>query len=136
MSLDSLPPELRAAFAAIVEGRSVKRARHELHWGGRDVSREFVEVLAAHGYRPMTVADAPLAAGERIPAFLLEEGTAYFGWVFWEKFTSRKLRKLFGSVVRNAKGDWAVQIPSGQGRIIYANPDRRGEMEIDHPSGL
>jgi hypothetical protein len=61
---------------------------------------------------------------------------AYFGWVFWEKFSHRKLRKLFGSVVRNSKGDWAMQISDKGRSVIYANPDLTSEMDIENPSGF
>lgn len=128
--------ELREIFSDIIGGRSVKRSVHELRWGKRDVTLEFVEVLKESGYRPTTVADVPAAPGERVPAFFIGNGTAYFGWVFWEKFSMLRLRKLFGSVARNGKGDWAVQIPEKRRSVIYANPLEKGEMDIDNPSGF
>jgi hypothetical protein len=128
--------ELRAVFAEIIGGKSVKRSVHELRWGSRDVTLEFVDALAESGYRPMTVGDVPAGPGERVPAFFIDGGTAYFGWVFWEKFSTLKLRKLFGSVARNGKGDWAVQIPEKRLSVIYANPSAKGEMDIDNPSGF
>jgi hypothetical protein len=128
--------ELREVLSDIVEGKIVKRARHELLWETRDVSLEFIEVLQHAGYRPMIVDQADVRPGERIPAFYLENGVAYFGWVFWEKFSQLRLRKLFGSVVRNAKGDWAVQIPPQKKTVLYANPDLKSEMDIENPSGF
>jgi hypothetical protein len=47
-----------------------------------------------------------------------------------------KLRKLFGSVVRNAKGDWAVQIPPQRKTVIYANVIQKSGMNIENPSGF
>ena len=128
--------ELQAVFAEIIAGKSVKRSVHELRWGTRDVTLEFVDALKESGYSPMTVGDVPVEPGERVPAFFLEKGTAYFGWVFWEKFSMLKLRKLFGSVARNSKGDWAVQVPAQRRSVIYANPAAKGEMDIDTPSGF
>lgn len=128
--------ELREVLSDIIEGKIVKRARHELRWDMRDVSMEFVEVLQESGYQPMIVDQANVQPGERMPAFYLENGVAYFGWVFWEKFSQLRLRKLFGSVVRNAKGDWAVQIPPQRKTIIYVNPRLKSEMDIESPSGF
>ncbi|HMK38086.1 MAG TPA: hypothetical protein VK569_02020 [Bacteroidota bacterium] len=114
----------------------MKRSVHELRWGRRDVTMEFVDALKGAGYLPVTVAEVSVAPGERVPAFFIEEGTAYFGWVFWEKFSMLKLRKLFGSVARNGKGDWTVQIPEKRRSVIYAKPSDKGEMDIDNPSGF
>ena len=128
--------ELREVLADLIEGKIVKRAMHELRWDTRDVSLEFIEVLKESGYKPMIVDQVDVQPGERIPGFYLVNGTAYFGWVFWEKFSQLRLRKLYGSVVRNAKGDWAIQIPSQRRTIIYANPELKSEMDIENPSGF
>jgi hypothetical protein len=128
--------DLHAVFAEIIAGKTVKRSVHELRWGTRDVTLEFVNALETSGYRAATVAKTPVLPGERVPAFYIEEGTAYFGWVFWEKFSTLRLRKLFGSVARNGKGDWKVQIPEKRGSVLYANPSEKGEMDIDNPSGF
>ena len=71
--------------------------------------------------------------GERVPAFLIEQRIAYFGWVFWEQFTSWKMRKLWGSVLKNRLGDWDIQIPASRPTVIYANESLKLEMDIDHP---
>ncbi len=133
---ESPSAEVRAALAEIIEGRVVKRSRHQLKLDGRDVTFEFMELLRARSYLPMLVRDVPAEPGERVPAFFVEDGTAYFGWVFWEKFSQLRLRKLFGSVVRNQKGDWAVQISERHRSVIHANPGLKMEMDIDHPSGF
>ncbi len=128
--------ELRDALREIVEGKAVKRSRHELKWDTRDVTAEFVDALSQAGYRQMLVQDLDIHPGERVPAFYIESSVAYFGWVFWEKFSQLKLRKLFGSVVRNSKGDWAVQISDKRRSVIYANPSLKSEMDIENPSGF
>ena len=102
----------------------------------KDLSLDFLDALQRHGYRPMLVQDVAVEPGERVPAFYIDEATAYFGWVFWEKFTQLKLRKLFGSVVRNEKGDWAIQIPPQRKTVIYANMGLKTEMDIENPSGF
>jgi hypothetical protein len=128
--------ELREAFSDIIEGRTVKRSKHILLWESRDVSSEFIKALDEHGYLPMRVQDADVQPGERVPAFVIQDATAYFGWVFWEKFSTMKLRKLFGTTVRNTKGDWAIQIPEGRNTVLHVNMRLRTGMDIDNPSGF
>lgn len=127
---------LASIFSDIIEGKIVKRAKHELRWERRDLSLDFIAALSAHGYRPTTVANVAIQPGERVPAFFLDDGCAYFGWVFWEKFSQLKLRKLFGSVVRDSAGDWAIQISGKRTTVIYANTALKAEMDIDNPSGF
>jgi hypothetical protein len=134
--MDLAEQRLREALADIVDGANVKRAKHELTHEGRDLTGLFLEVLRDHGYVPLTVDAVPVEPGERVPAFLLEGATAYFGWVFWEQFTSWKIRKLWGSVIRNALGDWEIQIPPSRPTTIYANVALKLEMDIDHPGGF
>jgi len=124
---------IREALADIVDGLNVKRAKHELLHDGADLTPVFLEILAERGYRPLTVSDVPVEPGERVPAFLLVGATAFFGWVFWEQFTSWKIRKLWGSVIKNARGDWDLQIPEARPTVIYANTSLKLEMDIDHP---
>jgi len=128
--------DLRAAFADIIEGRVVKRSRHDLTWQSEDATLLFLDALREHGYLPTRVADVPVEPGERVPAFTLLDSTAYFGWIFWEKFSDRKARKLFGSVVRNRKGDWAIQISPQNPTTVYANLSLTGPMDIERPSGV
>lgn len=128
--------QLGTIFSDIIEGKIVKRAKHELRWERRDVSLDFIEALRAHGYHPTIVAHVDIQPGERVPAFFLDDGYAYFGWVFWEKFSQLKLRKLFGSVVRNNYGDWAIQISGKRNTVIYANTALKTEMDIECPSGF
>lgn len=125
--------KVRDALRAIVEGKIVKRSRHDLHHDGMDLALLFIEELEKRGYRKTTVDALDLRPGERIPAFFIENGIAHFGWVFWEKFTSWKIRKLWGSVIKNKKGDWAIQIPGGRASPIYADEKLKIEMDIDHP---
>jgi len=127
---------LKEVLADIIDGKIVKRAKHELMWESREVSLEFIDLLLEHGYKAATVALLDVQPGERVPAFYLDRGVAYFGWVFWEKFTQLKLRKLFGSVIRDAYGDWAIQISAKRNTVIYANVNLKAEMDIENPSGF
>lgn len=128
-----LDKRLRDALKEIIDGKTVKRSKHELIFGGIDVTNVFIEEMDKKNYLPSSVEEVRCEEGKRVPAFYLEGSFAYFGWVCWEKFTERRLRKLFGSSVRNEKGDWAVQIPAGTQKIVYANTALTLEMDIDHP---
>ncbi|HLX11261.1 MAG TPA: hypothetical protein VKS81_00480 [Bacteroidota bacterium] len=125
--------DVREALRAIIEGKIVKRIRHELQWEGSTVTPVFIEELERLGYLPATVKSVKVEPGERVPAFFIDKEVAWFGWVFWEQFTSWKIRKLWGSVVKNARGDWDVQIPESRATTIYANESLKIEMDIDHP---
>lgn len=135
-STDSMNSQLNEVLSDIIEGKIVKRAKHELVWETRDVSLEFIDALTEHGFKVTTVSKIEIQPGERVPAFYLDKGFAYFGWVFWEKFSQLKLRKLFGSVIRDSYGDWAIQISGKRNTIIYANPTLVTEMDIENPSGF
>lgn len=124
---------VRDALNDIIEGKNVKRVKHELIHEGNDFTPMFIEELERYGYLPSTVDAVTVEPGERVPAFFIENRIAYFGWVFWEQFTSWKLRKLWGSVIKNQRGDWDIQIPPTRKTIIYANVSLKLEMDIDHP---
>jgi hypothetical protein len=136
MDSGSSRQELRGVLRDVVEGKTVKRSVHELKLGTYDVSSEFMAALDESGYIPTTVSGIDLKPGERIPAFHIESGVAFFGWVFWEKFSRIKLRKLFGSVARNSNGDWAIQLSDKRATTIYANPSLKTEMDIENPSSF
>jgi hypothetical protein len=125
--------DVRAALYEIIEGANVKRSKHDLVHEGVDLTPLFIEELGRVGYSPRTVEQVHVRPGERVPAFYLLDKVAYFGWVFWEQFTSWKLRKLWGSVIKNTRGDWEIQVPSGKNATVYANEARIIEMDIDHP---
>src|SRR5678816_3474645 len=52
------------------------RDSHSLVWNGRNVAAEFEKRLAANGFLPTTVRDAPIEPGERLPAFCVRGDTA------------------------------------------------------------
>ena len=123
--------QLLAAVNEIIEGRNVNRSVHNLSFEGRDLTGEFVKRLLSHGYSARTVGEVDVAFGERVPAFAVRSGTAYFGWVFIEKFSDTKSRKLFGSIVKNTKGDWAIQISQKSRELVYVNPREKSAMELE-----
>lgn len=131
--LEPIDQRVRDALAAIILGREVKRIKHDLVFEGKDLTEAFITTLKEHGYVPTVVKDVPAKPGERVPAFYIDQRTAYFGWVFWEQFTSWKLRKLWGSVLKDVRGDWVIQIPETRPTPIYANNSMKLEMDIDHP---
>ena len=114
----------------------MKRCLHELRWNGEEITGLFLDALAAGGFRPTTVGQVEVNPGERVPAFYIQDTTAYFGWVFWEKFNRISLRKLFGSVVRRTDGEWVITIPPTRQTTIYAHPGGKLEMDIDVPSPI
>ena len=133
-ALSAKPAAISEAFHDFITGSGVERAKLDLTLNRRDLTSNFVAELEQHRFLPTTVGSVAVQPGERIPAFFVQDGTAYFGWVFWEKFTEKKLRKLWGSVVRNKKGDWAIQIPPTKPTLIYANASMKLEMDIEHPA--
>ncbi len=122
-----------AALDEIIVGSGVRRSKHELMIDRNNVSHRFQAALERHHYFPTTVGKVDVRPGERVPAFYLDGSTAYFGWVFWEKFTELKQRKLWGSVVLNSKGDWAIQLSPSSHGIIFANPSLKVLMDIENP---
>jgi hypothetical protein len=130
------PSELQEVFTDIILGNGVHRSKHDLAEYGTDLTPAFTEALLRCGFSPMTVGETAVEPGQRIPAFYLRDQTAYFGWVFWEKFSRLRLRKLFGTVVRNTKGDWLYHLPSNSTTIIYTDPHHILEMDIDRPFEL
>ncbi len=122
------------AFHDFITGTGAQRTKLQLMLDGRTVVEEFIEALRQHGYQPTTVDSVDIQPGERVPAFYIETDSAYFGWVFHEKFTDTRMRKLWGSVVRNKKGDWAIQISPTKTATIYAHQELKAEFDINHPA--
>jgi hypothetical protein len=133
---DRRTSDLLQAFRDLAAGRGVKRGRHDLHVDGEDLSGLFLEALRIEGFEPARVRDVDVSPGERVPAFLVRDGRADFGWVFWEKFTEERSRKLFGSVVRNARGDWEIQLGTGSRESVHVQPAGRMTTDPERPSSL
>ncbi|MCL4807336.1 MAG: hypothetical protein KJ062_06000 [Thermoanaerobaculia bacterium] len=132
MDFSELPPEV-LALDDLVLGRGVKRGRHALP-PGFDVLLK--ERLAALGFTETTVGAVEIDVGVRVPAWLVGPSVADFGTVFWEVFTDRARRKLFGSEVRNVKGDWEIQLSPSSGRQIWAGLHLAEAYDASRPVGM
>jgi hypothetical protein len=117
----------------LILGRGVKRGRHDLPSAAVALFRER---LIACRFVETTVGDVPIETGERVPAWLLRGNVADFGTVFWEIFTERYRRKLFGSQVRNRKGDWEIQIPPASKEQIWAGLGLLERYDASRPVGM
>lgn len=68
--------------------------------------------------------------GFRVPAFYIKDYEAIFGWVFWEIFTQTKKRKLFGSAIKDQRGDWKIQITEEKDEFVYVNENKKIEIDL------
>ncbi len=124
--------ELSGALDDLILGRGVARGRHSLSYRARPARAELEERLLANGFRPMTVREAPIEPGERIPAFHLHDDVADFGYIRWEIFTPTSRRKLFASEHRRPDNDeWAVQLNLSSPVKVWASPDRKERHDVD-----
>ncbi len=119
------------ALDDIIMGKNVKRFVHDLRFNGEDLSKVFAGRLLNAGFIETPVGQVEVEFDERVAAFLLRDSKAYFGWVFNERFTEKKSRKLFGSEIRNGKGDWAIQIPFNSREKIFVRYSEKLGMEQD-----
>ncbi len=126
--------ELAQALTDLIRGDGVRRASHRLEVDGRDVSALFRQVLVSEGYYEIRIDDIDIEPGERVPAFYVDDTGAHFGWVFWEIFSPDRKRKLFGSQIKNTKGDWAIML--ARSARVYACLERKEPMDVERPSSL
>jgi len=124
--------ELSSALDSLILGRGVARGRHSLIHQGRSRRAEFEERLAANGFRPMTVREADIEAGERLPAFYLHDDLADFGYIRWEIFTPRSRRKLFQSEYRRPDNqEWAVQLNLSSLEKVWGDPSHKERHDVE-----
>jgi len=121
--------KIEEIFEEIISGR-FNILKVELIYDGIDLTDVFVRKLEEMNFFPKKVKDVEVEPGFRVPAFYLKNQEAYFGWVFWEIFTETKKRKLFGSAIKNQRGDWEIQITEDKDEIIYVNETRRIEIDL------
>lgn len=126
--------EIRTALRNLIRGAGVRRGSHSLHLDEADLSASFVDLLNEEGFLPSRVEDIDIEPGEKVPAFFISGDMAHFGWVFWEVFFPGRMRKIFGSVARNEKGDWAIVIGKGKQERVYVNGGMRSQMDVDRPT--
>jgi hypothetical protein len=124
--------ELAGVLDDLILGRGVARGRHSLQYRGRSVRAEFQERLLANGFSPTTVREAPIEAGERIPAFHIEDDRVDFGYIRWEIFTPSSRRKLFASEYRRPDNDeWAVQLNLASPVKVWASAERKERHDVE-----
>ena len=126
------PNDLTQALLNLIRGSGVRRGSHQLLLDETDVTPLFIELLLEEKFELARIEEIAIEPGERVPAFYLEKGIAHFGWVFWEAFFPGRMRKIFGSVHRNEKGDWTIML--GRKQQVYANLILKEAMDLDHPS--
>jgi len=126
-----LEKELKEVFYDIIAGK-VKRSLHQLTYQNRDYTLLFISCLKQKEYFPVSLKNVDLQVGTRIPGFYLEDTTAYFGYLFWEVFDDRHKRKIWGSVIRNKKGDWKYILPGNSSKEVYLNIQKIQEVDIFH----
>ncbi len=115
--------KIEETFEDIILGKfSVPKI--ELLYEGKDLVETFIQKLMALNFHPKKVNEVNVEIGFRVPAFYIKDKTAYFGWVFWEIFTETKKRKLFGSAIKNQRGDWEIEITEKSDEIIFANESK------------
>ncbi len=124
--------DLTEALLNLIRGSGVRRGSHQLLLDETDATPLFIELLLEEKFELARIEEIAIEPGERVPAFYLEKGTAHFGWVFWEAFFPGRMRKIFGSVHRNEKGDWTIML--GRKQQVYANLILKEAMDLDHPS--
>jgi len=124
--------ELDAVFDDIILGRGVKRYVHELLWQGRDESDRFRSCLLRRGFEYLPLKEIEVEIGERLPGFWIDKTTAYFGYLFWEVFSENRKRKIWGSVIRDEKGDWKHIFPGKSSKLLYVNRSIRQKVDIYH----
>jgi hypothetical protein len=102
----------------------------ELLYEGKDLVEIFVKKLIDLNFQPKKVNEVNVEIGFRVPAFYIKDKTAYFGWVFWEIFTETKKRKLFGSAIKNQRGDWEIEITDKSDEVIFVNESKSIEIDL------
>jgi hypothetical protein len=102
----------------------------ELLYEGKDLVEIFVKKLIDLNFQPKKVNEVNVEIGFRVPAFYIKNKTAYFGWVFWEIFTETKKRKLFGSAIKNQRGDWEIEITDKSDEVIFVNESKSIEIDL------
>jgi hypothetical protein len=114
---------------------TIHRSRHGLVLDGRDCTAAFEEALRDAGFVLSRVRDLEIPAGTRFPGFLLRNGVAHFGHVFREKFTEGEDRVLFGSVVRDWRGDWEIMLTRRSAESVWVNLEKGVPFDDERPSG-
>jgi len=126
--------EIAEILDDIILGRGVKRTIHDLQYDEKVYTQLFIERLQLFKFRPVAVKNIQIEVGKRSPAFYIKGKTAIFGYIFREVFSEKHKRKIWGSVVRNEKGDWKYILPGNSGEVVFINLNKQEEIDIFHLS--
>jgi len=124
--------QIEEAFSDIILGNGVKRSVHNLVFNTIDYSDLFINCLKIHTFLPIPLKNTKLEIGVRYPGFYIENSVAYFGHLFWEVFSENRKRKIWGSIIRNQKGDWKYILPGNSSKIVYINLTKAQAIDIHH----
>ena len=123
--------DLKEVFYDIITGR-VKRYVHDLVFQKHDYTSLFINCLQDKAYLPRPLKEVQIEVGMRCPGFLVQDSVAYFGYLFWEVFDEKHKRKIWGSVMRNKKGDWKYILSGNSSNVVYLNLNKLQEVDIFH----
>ena len=124
--------EISEILDDIVLGRGVKRCVHDLEYDNSIFTSLFIERLRLYRFQPMTLNEIHIKTGVRVPAFFISGKNAIFGYVFWEIFSEKKKRKLWGSVVKNETGDWKYMVTTDSDQVLFVNINSSEEFDMYH----
>ena len=128
--------DVAAALRSFVRGDFRRSSLQLVSDSGEDVEPHFRRVALEEGYAPKRVADVSPASGRRVPAFLVRNGRAWFGWIFDERFTDERRRRLFASVERDHESpqhDWRVILGVGSKEELLVNEGRSEAFDPNRP---
>ena len=123
--------DIKEVFYDIILGK-VKRSVHHLIYKNRDYTSLFISCLKKKSYTPVLLKSVEIDIGVRIPGFYLDNSTAFFGYLFWEVFHDKHKRKIWGSIIRNEKGDWKYLLSGNSSKKVYLNLNKIQEVDIYH----
>jgi hypothetical protein len=80
----------------------------------------FPDALARHGRAFAHPLQLDIPVDKRMPAWILQDRKAVFGWVFRKVFDEERRRPFFGSAERGPTGDWKSMIEDGHENMSCA----------------
>ena len=124
--------EISEILDDIILGRNVKRSVHDLEYDNALFTGLFVDRLRLYKFSPFPMNKIQIEVEHRAPAFVINGKTAIFGYVFWEVFSEKQKRKIFGSVAKNDKGDWKYVLNGNSSDVVFVNMTKLEEVDIYH----
>jgi len=124
--------KISEVFDDIIQGNGVKRFVHDLIMDDIDYCELFKTRLIRNNFFPKPLKEMSIKVGVRIPGFYIQDSTAYFGHLFWEVFNEQRKRLIWGSVLRNDKGDWKYILSGKSPHIVYLNQAQIQDIDIFH----